>query len=159
MKNYGKVYYTGRVASGYYMKNNWEDDEFKEMARQLILEDCSNKYDKELCGRNYNSIKDYTDALGAGYYNSRNYNQGNYNPRNYNPRNYNSRNYNPRNYNPINYNPRNYPINNPGYTYDQLAELLEVNDGKKRKSSKRKSSKRKSSKRKLSKKKSSKRKM
>ena len=150
MKDDGKVYYTGRVANGYYMKDNWDDVEFKRMARQLILEDCSNKYDKELCGRNYNSVKDYTDALGAGYYNSRNYNQGNYNPRNYN----NLRNYN----NPRYYNyPRNYsynPLNNPGYTYDQVAELLEVNDGKKRKSSKRKSSKRK-----LSKRKSSKRKM
>ena len=67
MKKDGNVYYTGIVASGYHMKDDWNDDEFIEMANQLILEDCSNNYEKGFCDRNYSNVKDYADALGAVY--------------------------------------------------------------------------------------------
>ena len=144
MKKDGNVYYTGIVASGYRMKDDWNDDEFIEMANQLILEDCSNNYEKGFCDRNYSNVKDYADALGAVYQSNKERQRLRRNNPGYNG------NYR---HNTIQGNNR-YNVDdryNNGIRYNDVARGL-LHDGK-RKSSKRRSKrkpKRKSSKRKSS---------
>ena len=148
MKKDGNVYYTGIVASGYRMKDNWNDDEFIEMANQLILEDCSNKYEKGFCDRNYSNVQDYADALGAVYRsNQERQRLGRNNPRYNGNYRHNTIQGNNR-YNANNLERHNNDRYNNGIRYNDVARGL-LHDGKRRskRRSKRKSSKRRSSKR------------
>jgi hypothetical protein len=135
MKKDGKVYYTGTVPQGYNMKNDWEDDEFKDMAENLILEDCTNHYEGEFCGRRYNNVKDFADVLGATIY-----------PYQSNRKRQNRNNFRAGDLNA-------YQSNRNNIRYNDLARAL-VYDGK-RKSSKRRSKRRSSKRRKSKRRKSS----